>query len=1034
MDDTQQPAVQVTIRHGMSRGHLTREKLREALLLQEQLRAAGRPTPLLSVLASRFLTPDQVQELSRVYREALAQAQAFDASATARARAEQRRVEDDPTAAPVDVPAEVLARSCEMLELPPDRDPEPVKRFLRESELNLEKIDDIDDRVFVGLARKAGYPTGEELRGLAREQAERRARGSPPASLFILAVLRSVLDERRQKRFQRWAKQVADKDLAPIEEEEESAQAPPLPASAPPPPSLTGSGPPQPASAPPKRRVLAASAVDLAIPTSGCHQCGAPIEVLALLDDDPTDIRTLCTNCAYAQTASVPPGSSPSARSPLQPPPPAQPPKREGRAKRVAKAVRDSAAFMARGLVRKARPPAPGRPPEPDRAPRSLVVGLGVTTTAAALLLLALVASLLVRPTTPPPAPPVVATEHAADPRADAAWGALRGETSAAGAATALRRFSVDFPRDPRAVEAVLLAGLLDLSPGATTASAGAGVGDPLTAEAQRLAVAEPAAAAALADAALRLSPGHPAATRVRRQLEDAALRAVTELREELLAQARAGQGPAALRRAIDEAGRWRGLGQDAAYLGLVERLGRPVAEPTTPPKDPPPPVTPPPPKPTPSPVAPTAGPAPPRLTPPTAAPGPRSLGSLWVAAVNSFAEEDGDGLADAREELERAAPDAPETRAAQGFERYLAGQHAQAVEPLLAGVDLPGGWVAWTLVRAAFFAGRYADARKALGRLPEGAEQATWRLLIDGPFRDAAPGIGGACEQMSPTGRYRVMTDVGLDLPALEARAGRLGQEARDELIAKSRRNHRALAELADLMDKASRAYSNLLEAPPREQVVPTVYVLSDEARFHAFSKKLGMGDTENVLGFYAPSYRVLVFYEREPQREGIRALSAATQEVLLHESFHQWLRLHVADAPTWFDEGFAEYFAFSEVTKDSLRYGLLPARYPSRLDTIRRAIGGRDVPAPLPLQQLLVLDHPDFMAGEQVYTNYAHAWSFVHFLASSKPGQKVLRDYFGALREGKDLPAARDAAFGKVDLNQLDREWRAYVDRLKS
>ena len=101
---------------------------------------------------------------------------------------------------------------------------------------------------------------------------------------------------------------------------------------------------------------------------------------------------------------------------------------------------------------------------------------------------------------------------------------------------------------------------------------------------------------------------------------------------------------------------------------------------------------------------------------------------------------------------------------------------------------------------------------------------------------------------------------------------------------------------------------------------------------------------------------------------------------------------------------------------------------------DSIRRAIGGRDAAAPLPLQQLLVLDHPAFMAGEQVYTNYAHAWSFVHFLASSKPGQKVLRDYFAALREGKDLPAARDAAFGKADLNQLDREWRAYVERLKS
>lgn len=1028
MDDTQQPAVQVTIRHGLSRGHLTRDKLREALLLQEQLRAAGRPTPLLSVLASRFLAPEHVQELSRVYREALAQAAAFDASATARARAEQRRVEDDPTAAPVEVPADVLARSCEMLELPPDKDPEPVKRFLRESELNLEKLDDIDDRVFVGLARKAGYPTGEELRGLAREQADRRARGSPPASLFILSVLRGVLDERRQKRFQRWARQVADKDRAPIEEEEETAQGAQEPATAPP-PAVSLSAPPQPpapASAPPKRRVLAASAVDLAIPPAGCVQCGKPIEVLALLDDDPTDVRSLCTDCAHARTANVPPGAAPPALAP---------PKREGRAKRVAKAVRDSAAFMARGLVRKkARPAVPGQPPEPDRAPRALGVGLGVTTTIAALLLLALVASLLVRPAAPPPAAPVATTERPVDPRADAAWGALRGETSAAGAAAALRRFSVDHPHDPRAVEAVLLAGLLDLSPATPPAGAGAGIGDALSAEALRLAPAEPAAAAALADAALRLAPGHPAAARVRRQLEEAAQRSVVELREELLAQARAGLGPAALRRAIDEAARWRGLGQDAAYLGLVERLGRPGAEPTTPPRDPPPPVTPPPPKPTPSPVAPTAGPAPPRPATPTATPGPPSLLSLYIEAVNSLAEEDADGLAAAREKLEKAAPDAPETRAAQGFERYLAGQHGQAVEPLLAGLDLPGGWVPWTLVRAAFFAGRYADARRALGKLPEGSEQATWRLLIDGPFRDAAPTAGAACELMTPTGRYRVMTDVGLDLPAIEGRAAKLGPEAREELLAKARRGHRALAELADLMDKASKAYSNLLEAPPREQVIPTVYVLSDEARFHAFSKKLGMGDTENVLGFYAPSYRVLVFYEREAQREGGRALSAATQEVLLHESFHQWLRLHVEDAPTWFDEGFAEYFAFSEVGKDSLRYGLLPARYPSRLDTIRRAIGGRDASPPLPLQELLVLDHPSFMAGEQVYTNYAHAWSFVHFLASSKPGQKVLRDYFAALREGKDLPGARDAAFGKVDLNQLDREWRAYVDRLKS
>ena len=43
MDDTQQPAVQVTIRHGLSRGHLTRDKLREATGRAERAGVSMRP-------------------------------------------------------------------------------------------------------------------------------------------------------------------------------------------------------------------------------------------------------------------------------------------------------------------------------------------------------------------------------------------------------------------------------------------------------------------------------------------------------------------------------------------------------------------------------------------------------------------------------------------------------------------------------------------------------------------------------------------------------------------------------------------------------------------------------------------------------------------------------------------------------------------------------------------------------------------------------------------------------------------------------
>ena len=138
------------------------------------------------------------------------------------------------------------------------------------------------------------------------------------------------------------------------------------------------------------------------------------------------------------------------------------------------------------------------------------------------------------------------------------------------------------------------------------------------------------------------------------------------------------------------------------------------------------------------------------------------------------------------------------------------------------------------------------------------------------------------------------------------------------------------------------------------------------------------------------------------------------------------------MADAPRWFDEGLAEYFGISELTKTELRYGLVPDRHPSRLDNIRSAFMG-ELTKPLPLDRLLTTEHEQFMSPRQAAVNYAHAWSFAHFLGSNPGGQRILRDYFQALRAGKSITAAYQQVFGKLDIKVVEAEWREYVGKLR-
>ena len=354
------------------------------------------------------------------------------------------------------------------------------------------------------------------------------------------------------------------------------------------------------------------------------------------------------------------------------------------------------------------------------------------------------------------------------------------------------------------------------------------------------------------------------------------------------------------------------------------------------------------------------------------------------------------------------------------------------AAHTLLSEVEEPSSTILDTSYRAGLFAGRYDAVRAALEEDPDA--DPVLRSLAFGPWHKRLPHAAGAMERITPKGHYRVMTDLGLSpeqLGALDSKLADASPTSRASLIKRARKKHRGLQALASTMDKAYAAYDKLFGIRRACEVVPTVYLFSDRGAFDAFSQTLNIGSTENVLGFYMPRYRVLVFFD---QGDGAKPgqISCDTQETLMHETFHQWLHLYVEDAPPWFNEGLAEYFGICKLQRSRLIYGLVPPLSgASRLSNIRDGLLGMSS-EPWALQRVLTASQSQFMASHPAM-NYAQSWSFVHYLASNRAGREKLRAYFQGLRSGADHLTLFEQVFGDVPSEALERSWRDYVLRLK-
>jgi tetratricopeptide (TPR) repeat protein len=173
-----------------------------------------------------------------------------------------------------------------------------------------------------------------------------------------------------------------------------------------------------------------------------------------------------------------------------------------------------------------------------------------------------------------------------------------------------------------------------------------------------------------------------------------------------------------------------------------------------------------------------------------------------------------------------------------------------------------------------------------------------------------------------------------------------------------------------------------------------------------------LGLDMTSGVAGFYRANS--LGPFLVTPRSVDAYVGPDFTPSVVLHHEYthHFMLQYFPAAYPGWYTEGFAELIGSSKVMDDGrIGYGM-PAKQ-----------RGHDIAVDwAPLQEVLTREKPWGI------DRYAQGWALTHFFTFDKTRSQQFRAYLAALNSGQSLA---DAAKVFGDLNQLDREARAYVTK---
>ena len=218
--------------------------------------------------------------------------------------------------------------------------------------------------------------------------------------------------------------------------------------------------------------------------------------------------------------------------------------------------------------------------------------------------------------------------------------------------------------------------------------------------------------------------------------------------------------------------------------------------------------------------------------------------------------------------------------------------------------------------------------------------------------------------------------------------------------------RTIRAYASKVERFDALLRAYYPI----EVDHEIPKLEIFIAEGRRDMERAYPGIG--ASVGGYYSPnSGRIHAVVDTD-------AISG--DAVLFHEYAHHFMFQMVSNAyPSWFVEGFAEYYSTAEVRPDRIQFGRhLPGRIRALAQPVNSWARMEDV-----------LTWRFTASGRyQAWSYYAQAWAMAHYFMSTPERTAMLRDYLNAVIRGEDSVAAMQAATGRTP-EQLQTDVRLYV-----
>ena len=180
-----------------------------------------------------------------------------------------------------------------------------------------------------------------------------------------------------------------------------------------------------------------------------------------------------------------------------------------------------------------------------------------------------------------------------------------------------------------------------------------------------------------------------------------------------------------------------------------------------------------------------------------------------------------------------------------------------------------------------------------------------------------------------------------------------------------------KALAVRLTTYDRVLRAFNSNAGPPPPSRKLE-VYMVHGTRELRRVVPRLH----ENIRGFYAASPE-RVFAMVDPGENNVLGADG----VLFHEYAHHFMLENFPAAyPTWFVEGWAEFFMTAEFTRDGVKVGgYNPAR-----------VAGLFLSSWLPIETMLGKSLGDIKSAQDRSQFYGQAWLLMHYMRDDKSGRR--------------------------------------------